>query len=497
MTEKLREELARIGDTSPRVAVPADVWARGRRARRRDRVVVGAAVLSVVAMLGGLGLVLGLPGREDAPPVSGDDAGAVPSVIHGVPNRFSVSTERGSVWDRSVAESDLAIGRASVAFGAGQAFYLPVVVTAADGRYHPLDLPGWYADATGWFAHTGVPLALSPDGTQLAWAWADFDAPASGEMPAGVRVADLETGEVRTVRLTGRDGVMVTTIAWSPDSRWLVWQGRMQTDWDPDGGMRSGRKAGVAGRIPPGATRSLAVPMGDTASHSVSIASNGDVILTHSEGWQVVGAHPGEGGDRGVVRFDALEDQEAWLPADGTTGPVTPDGDGLAFRSDYPLPTVRFLTRGETLRRPVGVDSRAVVDRDLPADLYPEGALVEPVGWLDGDHVVARVTGVENLSESGWSSDGSDLVVMSAPWADVEVFEQVGMVDADYESTGEIQALSVAVDLMTLEEPTRGFPAPEWPWSDERKWGAAALIVVPLALLAFIVRQRRRNGQLA
>jgi hypothetical protein len=31
------------------------------------------------------------------------------------------------------------------------------------------------------------------------------------------------------------------------------------------------------------------------------------------------------------------------------------------------------------------------VDRALPADLYPDGAVVTPVGWLDEDHVVAII----------------------------------------------------------------------------------------------------------
>lgn len=489
MTEKLREELARIGDTSPRVAVPADVWARGRRARRRDRAVVGAAVLSVVAMLGGLGLVLGLPGREDAPPVSGDDAGAVPSVIHGVPVRLLRNEGPLESWREDVEERDLAVGRASVAFNAGEYQPGPVVITAADGAYHLLELPGWNGSGIGVSMLSGAPLALSPNGRQLAYGWWDPEAPFEGPMPSGVRVLDLETGEIRTIQLEGRDGVLVSALVWSPDSRWIAWQGRMQSNWTVDN-VGSRGNSELSGRIPPGSETSESVPIGPRGGYSVIIADDGTVHLVRSDGWMTWDGDgtPQETGVRpGATNVIASED---------AAGVVSPSGGAAALRVIEPtLSTVYF---GTELDQPA--KRRAMVARPLPEGRYEGGALVDPLGWLDEDHLLVRIQPTDaDGPGSGFSFaiDDQEIAVMSAPWAPRERYDVVAEVEGTYEDTGGVHNMSVAVDLMTLEQPTRDFPEPEWPWSDERTWGTAALVVVPLVLLALVLRQRRRNSRLA
>lgn len=471
MTEKLREELARIGDAAPRVTVSGDVvWARGRRARRRDRLVAGAAVLSVVAMLGGLGLVLGLPGREDAPPVSSDDVGAVPSVIHGVPERLMSSTEHmGMRWSREVAETDLAIGQASVAYVVGT-FSLPVVVTAADGAYHPLALPGWYgASVAGAMLDNEQAIALSPDGLHLAWGWVDF----SGEKTtSGIRVADLVTGDVRTVTIAGGAGVAAQTIVWSPDSRWIVWRGIQARRWGPE---RFSTDKLVDGRIAPGAQTSTPARTTRASDASLAIDSDGVASIASGEKWKV--------GNR--VWFD--------LDLNGLAarGAFRPSGRIIAAGASYPEPgaVATFLDAGRgpeespTLERPLAQD----------LDLYPGGAGFEPLGWIDDDLVVGLV-------RPGESDDPSygvpHVVVMSAPTVPEDRWTY-RVVARFAEDAFPINSLTVAVDLMTLEQPTRDFPEPEWPWSDERKWGTAALVVVPLVLLVLVLRQRRRNGRLA
>ncbi|WP_182920340.1 hypothetical protein [Nocardioides cavernaquae] len=177
MTERLREEMLRVGDTAPPIHVPGDLWALGRRARRRDRLVSGVVALSVIGLILAVSMLgwLGLGGRGDVAPVSpAGDEGAVPSTLYGVPERLTSNEEAGTVWKSNVAEADLAIGRGSVAFAAGGS-PLPVVVTAADGRYHPLVLPGWIGSTiAGAMMNPAVPLALSPDGRQLAYAWVEF-----------------------------------------------------------------------------------------------------------------------------------------------------------------------------------------------------------------------------------------------------------------------------------------------------------------------------------
>lgn len=195
MTQQLRDELARIADHGPPVHVTADTWSRGRRARRRDRLVAGAAVLALVAVLGGIAALVVDPSSRIAPAAPVGGPGAVPSSIHPVPVHVQD--------DASAYTSDLAIGPQSLAFvtGAGT----PVVVSATDGRYRLLDLEGWSGPE-------GRPVALSPDGSGLAVALDD-----------GVRVVDLDSGETTVHAFPpnwfGDQSWRVTTVAWTTDGQ--------------------------------------------------------------------------------------------------------------------------------------------------------------------------------------------------------------------------------------------------------------------------------------
>ena len=195
MTQQLRDHLAHIADTSPALDVPVDAWSRGRRARRRDRVLAGTATLMLVVVLGGIAALVTEPDSRVAPASPPDGPAALPSTLHAVPAHVQD--------DETAYSSDLAIGRQSLAFvtGAGT----PVVVSATDGRYRLLDLEGWSGP-------DGRPLALSPDGTGLAVALED-----------GVRVVDLASGETRRFAFPpnwfGDLSWRVVTVAWSTDSQ--------------------------------------------------------------------------------------------------------------------------------------------------------------------------------------------------------------------------------------------------------------------------------------
>jgi hypothetical protein len=71
----------------------------------------------------------------------------------------------------------------------------------------------------------------------------------------------------------------------------------------------------------------------------------------------------------------------------GTRGIPSPSSDEIALPSEGEVTDAPFLRvpadrSGTTGER---------IDRALPGDLYPDGAVVTPVGWLDEDHVVAIV----------------------------------------------------------------------------------------------------------
>ena len=125
--QDLRTTLHRIADTTDPLPVADDLWRRGQRARRRGQVLAVAAVLAVLASVGGLATLVSTDREVRTASTEVVEGGAIPSRIED-PDGLSATT-------------DLAVGRASVAF-VGRAADA-IVVTAQDGRYHALDLTGW------------------------------------------------------------------------------------------------------------------------------------------------------------------------------------------------------------------------------------------------------------------------------------------------------------------------------------------------------------------
>ena len=207
MTTDLREELTALADTQTFSPDPA-AWDRGRRARRRARIVRGAAVVAVVGVIAGSAVLVARPdpvGPADDPVRDG----AIPSRIH---------EPTGPVV------TDLAFGRASVAYV--DDFVQPVLVSATTGEARPVDLPDFpelvTRDTRKWMR--GPWLALSPDGDRLA-----YPVGAAVERDRGVmvfsvgfyRVVDLITGETTLVDLPPSSG-MPLAMSWTADGQLAV-----------------------------------------------------------------------------------------------------------------------------------------------------------------------------------------------------------------------------------------------------------------------------------
>ncbi|MEP6651314.1 MAG: hypothetical protein ABJA74_15600, partial [Lapillicoccus sp.] len=240
MTDQLHDLLSRLADDAvPAGDDEADLWGRGRRARRRERALRASAVavLATVALVGAI--VLGR-GPTDAPPPAGgrtptphDSRGGALATVHGI-------TGDGGL----TLETDLAVGPASVAIATRSGAF---VVTAADGVYHRLRLPG-YDPAAFDAARPG--LALSPDGTKLAYGWG------TGAR-RGTRVLFLRTGRLWRLPDGPPDvhGLHRPTygFTWSPDSRFLGYEDLLG---DPDLGTDVLYAGFDTGR--PGATYKIA-----------------------------------------------------------------------------------------------------------------------------------------------------------------------------------------------------------------------------------------------
>jgi hypothetical protein len=481
MTHQLHDELARIGDAAPRVApssdLAPDLWRRGRRARTRDRVVAAGAVLTLVLSLGGLTTaVMGGPAELlPASPPSGDPA--VPSTLYAVPGH--VQTQDDGQRFTGPLSPTLAVGRGAVAFVTGDG--LPVVVDAETGEYHLLDLPGWRGGdvLVGMVldASDSQPLAISPDGRQLAWAWAvPGGRTDTATIATGVRVLDLESGDVRTAVITspGRDtligqGVLVRTLAWSPDSRWLAWSGVTVREWNA-AGIGGFSRTPLAGRIAPGSTRP-GIQWRTNSSPSVTgtaVTDDGTLLVAQQDGW--------------VMRYHAASSQDRPFSVGSTLNPapagaVSPDGSMLAVGS-YSRETSMDLADLEGVR---------LAPRALSPDVYPDGAFVRPLGWIDDDTVVVLAR-TEDDSELG----RSHVAVMSAPTVPEEEWSYriVTRSEPTDDAAGVASFHSVAVDL--LDNPTVDRPAPDWPWKVEYRVALAVVSLVVAWLIGILWWGRRR-----
>ena len=179
--------------------------------------------------------------------------GAIPSRIEDVPQ-----------WLTGAGSSDLAVGRASVAFISSGAH--TVLVSATDGSYHRVELPDRPWSRT---------MRLSPDGTHLAYVYATRP-DGRDETIAGVAVVDLASGEVSRVAAINGGGttVDITSMGWSPDSRWLAWSGRDVVSWS-DGGPVADTTA-TMGAID---TRTLAQSSGRATPGPVGVSDDGTVVV--------------------------------------------------------------------------------------------------------------------------------------------------------------------------------------------------------------------------
>jgi hypothetical protein len=123
------------------------------------------------------------------------------------------------------------------------------------------------------------------------------------------------------------------------------------------------------------------------------------------------GPHPGPDEIGGVI--DPTGPSEYPVPAGRpeTRGVLSPDRDMIAMpTSDRPnglVTAAPFLREGSG---PGGGAQSERIDRELPADLYPRGAYVRPLGWATDSLVLAEMD-----APAGSYVEGGHLVLFTSP----------------------------------------------------------------------------------
>ncbi|HSE08645.1 MAG TPA: hypothetical protein VLB29_08255 [Nocardioidaceae bacterium] len=452
MSQVLRDLMVRAAEDAPEVRVDPGTWRAARRARRRERVLATMAAAAVLVGVVGIASQAGslLPGSGEAAPAEGHREPAMPSRVHAVPEHLDGERPDGT-WSYPRAET-LEIGVAAVVFTTSG--YAPVAVSALDGEYHLLDLPG-HERMSGFRFEDGS-FALSPDGRRLAYTWNKpaSDVDAEVYVPSGIRIVDLLSGEVESHQVREGFGVFAHGFAWSPNGRYLTYN--MQIANTSQSGT-SGTRNFFVERLDTRTGERLkasGLPMTEVApavtDAGTVVTGTGTTLLT----WQP---------DQGRETID-LQQSPRWRGS--LTGFGAVPGEEKVYAS-------------------AGLEySRIFVGRlDSPFSFQRlAGGMrwLSPVGPVDADS--QAVLEETELGTSLWTSGPAH--VRSGVLVEIE-----GAGGAHY---------SFATTL--LQRPTRDFPAPQWPMSTTQKAVRGAILVgvalIVLMALAVLGRRYRRPAGL-
>ncbi|WP_107764307.1 PD40 domain-containing protein [Nocardioides terrigena] len=430
---RLHDALEELSHDAPRPTPHPDLWHRGRRLRRRDRVVSAGLVLVMVLLVGGLATLVTGPPALVGPAGEVVPEGAVPRQIEDVPDHVTEPTD-----------ADLAVGPVSVAFVSGND--LPVVVGATDGRYRVLDLPGWQDDSV---------LAVSPSGERLAW----LSATGRQTLDPALSVLTTATGQVQTTRLVLGAGLRPSAASWSPDGTRIAWLGDLAGSRGSGGGAVFG-VVEVADTL----TETPATPS-QRGLVGVAVAEDGSLAL---------------GTQSGGLLLDADTRDPRLLPrTDGFPGHFSPSGDVLALETRVPA------QESSTVQVATGKQWRHA----FPADTF-DASTSTPVGWLDDRLQLLLVTSEEDLaSELVVTTPEVD---GTSTWR-----RGIGTVDPVAASSLTVAVdLLPDPDGSSTQALTHDFGEPDWPMSDETRLGllvGGGVLLAALLLTAYVLRRRTRR----
>lgn len=415
----LHDRLADLASQAPAGGPALDLWGRGRRIARRRR--AGTAVITAVVVLVLGGVVATSWQRDRAMPAP---AGPVEQGMR-LPDRFY----EPSPWLPSTEDAG-PLGRVSAVLGSSNGRLAGV--SATDGEYRYLDLPGWSVADDTWGSNQ---VALSGDGRFLAY-WAR-----DGQEVVGLAVYDTESGTSRTWSLRSRYGIGVNGLTWVGDQVWAQ-AGSF------DDAQRTGTSDGQTHVWDLGTGEQSSVPGGGPA---LPTSSTSAATLVETDGRSVsfyeTPAEPAR-----TLRTDRLVDS-----------PVVPSpaGDRLAAAADVDgAGTFTGRTRPLVLLTPSG-------DR-LTGRPVPSIRTNDVIAWRDEGHLVVYDNASRGyLSVDVTTGETSPLVTPTDNWT---------------------PGLQVAADAW--QAPSYDAPAPPDPLDPRLAWGGSIAVVL-LGGVAVVLWRRR------
>ncbi|MEO5711572.1 MAG: hypothetical protein ABIQ59_17325 [Nocardioidaceae bacterium] len=442
MSVDVRQQLDRLAQDAPTGVPPSDLWQRGVRRRRRR--LAGGAAASVLAVLvgGGLaGMVVALGPTPVVAPAAGD--------ADAIPDRIVEPDPRTPGTDANGAPGRLAVvaGASRVAGFLGTSSDGLVGISAADGTYRFLDLPGRLTDSSGLLS-SDEPVALSPDGRLVAY----WQGPCGGDgcVASGMAVYDTVTGRVHPKRFESPKGLAPQSLSWVSADTVLVRYGEI-TQRD---------QSSMSTRLGP---NWLWTPLRDRLT-KLPGSQYVDRVAPTADGFTSWNGHrltrwsaSGTSYTSRTVRVTGLDPQ---APLGSLA--VSPDGSRIVLVSEQgsqpsQLYAGRLTAQGKRLAvRPLG--TRAIAS--------------SVVGWRDADHVLVQ------------AAVGAASGVYAVDVATGATERAVAVPDQTY-TPGQVYA----TDLWS--RPTASRPAP--PDRLDRRLAALGGGAAVLVLLAAL-RTRRRRG---
>jgi hypothetical protein len=461
MTEQLHDLLARIADQAGPGGSDPTLWARARRARRRDRAIrTSAAALTALALFGAIAIGLGTrsaPPPAKQTPAPHETGVGIPSIVRGIHGDGGLDLE-----------PDLAVGPASVAIANQSGAF---VITAADGVYHRLQLPGFDPSA---FNDNETGLALSPDGTRLAYGWRATKVAGSASGPrVGTRILDLRTGALQRIPsdpvwvVDKNLGVATYGYGWSPNGRYLVFETMIKNSGADSEHLYIGFDATPGARYrlaaqAPGTpfflygsdarllTCTACKPMTLADPHRVARVDPGSVTNSGVEGRALVFGGSFQGG----VGFDPFP-----LPGNvnWNIGRFTPDGRRILLQPDRVGTGLLLVTDSKPRSRNWQLGRYSATLLPLDSAHSPDGAKIDVLGWVGPDHALTMIN--RGTGSDTWEPNGELVLV------DVNSVSgtAVGDTPVDLDVVGKVQpgdpadTYSFATDFATVDVPTQDF----------------------------------------